>query len=148
MGVSNLRKLKKKNKKMSTEGIENLIELIKELEPSYDISNLNRTLSLCKSIKPGAWGEHVELNIGGTRVSWSVSDDFKQFTYIYKRAIDKIKYINSDKPSIYHYTKSTQERMGEVSEKLTFDIDKAVDRIDDKYRAEMRDSLINSLLDE
>lgn len=138
-----MRLLKKKNKKDSIDGIENLIELSKELDSSYDTSNLNRTLELAKRIKPGLWGKRVEMQIGGTRMSWTISEDFKKFYHIYKRTQERLKWIES-----YYSGQKLIEQKDKTTEGVFSVIKTAVEYIDEKYRAEMRDSLIDSLLDE
>jgi len=148
MAVSNIRKLKKKNKKDSIEGIEKLIETLSEIDPDYDLSHLERTLSLCKSIKPGAWGKGVPVymnSINGNRMTWSVSEDFKKFRYIHENYLGGVEYYSN------LYTNNISKRYTELNllnKKLKDKTEECVSRIDEKYRAEMRDSLIDSLLDE
>lgn len=145
MGTSNIRKLKKKYKAESVAGIEVLIELYKEIE--QDTSELEYVLQFCKSIKAGNFGKRIYRDDSGEAIhnDWRIKSDFHEFNHLNKRY--RLSYKHRTENSRY-YTLTLKEYLTENFEDISKRINEQINKINEKYRMEHRDILINSLLDE
>lgn len=140
--MSNIRKLKKKYKSESINGIEGLIELYKEME--LDTSDLESVLHFCKSIKPGNFGKRIYRDDAGESIhnDWRIKSDFHDFHHLNKRY--RTSYMHNSR----YVNLTLKEYLTENLEDISKRVNSQIDSINDRYRMEYRDILIDSLLED
>lgn len=144
MGASNIRNLKKKFKAESIAGIEGLIELYTDLE--LDTSDLESVLLFCKCIKTSNFGKRIYRDDSGESIhnNWKIKDDFHSFNYINKKY--RLNYKHR-KQNSKNSNMTLKEYLTENIDVFSERINAQIKVINEKYRMEHRDILINSLLD-
>jgi hypothetical protein len=144
MGTSNMRKLKKKYKQEAVSGIKDLIELYKENDLN-NTSDLEGILHFCENIKVGNFGKRIYRDDAGEAIhtDWKIKDDFRRFGEISKSSRRRFEWAR-ERYSGSNYT----QYMTEALVSLTNEVEKQIDKINERYRMEHRDVLIDSLLED
>lgn len=135
MGNSNIKILKKKNKKQSIELMEKVVDLLdNEILDDFDKPDVKKVLGICKAIKVGKFTNSVKNHFGNFKYPLTrLQENIDNIDRMNKEGGWKQPWYDKDNDCIKDY-------LGRYSEYS--------DKILEKYQAANRDATIDALLED